>query len=375
MTFWLEAWTCDGCDGCDDLRALLEESRTLSASGYQSRMQREMEHPVMGTTTDIHPVPLLETIGADELVAKQLPPIPMVVGDVIPAGLLLLAGDPKAGKSLLLQHLAISVACGTMAWNAYEVKQGDVLYIANEGGERSFRDRVVKMLEGASAPSRLRITETRERLGGRLEAQLEAWMVSVDEPRLIVLDTYSSVAPDTRGINRHQEDYNALAGLASMLTAHPDVLMVVIHHTNKGEQTDVMHRISGSQGMTAATDGNAVLARHTASNRCTLSVRPRNAAESDLVLERHPENLKWTVVSENERDLLSDSRKNVMDWLQAYGEAATSKQVCEGVGMSAEATRQTLARMTKDGQVRKEGRGLYISATIPSQPSQLSQTD
>jgi hypothetical protein len=327
----------------------------------------------MSNTNDIHPVPLLQTIGADDLVAKELPPIPMVVGDIIPAGLLLLAGDPKAGKSLLLQHLAVSVASGGQAWGTYDIQQGDVLYVSNEGGERSFRDRLVKMLEGEPAPSRLRITETREPLGGRLEAQLDAWMAEVLEPRLIVLDTYSSVAPITRGINRHQEDYNALAGLAGLLTQHPDTLMVVIHHTNKSEQTDVMHRISGSQGMTAATDGNAVLARHTASNRCTLSIRPRNAAESDLILERHAENLKWIVVSENERDLLSDTRQRVLQWLDACGTSATAKQIGEALGLSPEAARQALARMSKDGQLCKEGRGLYKSIAGASQPSRSSQ--
>lgn len=77
------------------------------------------------------------------------------------------------------------------------------------------------------------------------------------DARLVVIDTYASVAPETRGVNRHQEDYNALAGLADVARRFPDVLFVLIHHTRKSEGEDVMQRISGSNGMTGATDGNA----------------------------------------------------------------------------------------------------------------------
>ncbi len=323
----------------------------------------------MGTTTETRPVPLLETIGADDLVAKEMPPISMVVGNVIPAGLFLLAGDPKAGKSLLLQDLSLSVATGKRAWGAFDVPTGDVLYIANEGGERSFRDRVVKMLDGREAPGRLRIGETREPLGGRLEVQLETWLVGAEEPRLVVIDTYTSVAPDTRGVNRHQEDYNALAGLATLANAHPDLLLVVVHHTNKSEQTDVMHRISGSQGMTAVTDGNAVLSRHTASNRSVLSIRPRNAPESDLLLERHPERLTWSVVADNERAMLSGSRQDVLTWVEENG-ATTAKAVAAALGMNEDTARQVLGRMADDGQILRLKRGTYAPVSHESRASQ-----
>lgn len=323
----------------------------------------------MGTTTDNRPVPLLETIGADDLVAKEMPPITMVVGNVIPAGLFLLAGDPKAGKSLLLQDLALSVAMGRPAWGAYAVPTGDVLYVANEGGERSFRDRVVKMLDGKEAPSRLRIGGTKEPLGGRLEVQLETWLQHAKEPRLIVIDTYTSVAPEIRGVNRHQEDYNALSGLASLANAHPELLLVVVHHTNKGEQTDVMHRISGSQGMTAVTDGNAVLSRHTASNRSVLSIRPRNAPEADLILERHPDRLTWSVVGDNERSMLSGSRQDVLVWVEENG-PTSAKKVATALGMSEDTARQTLGRMADDGQIQRLKRGTYAPLSHESRPSQ-----
>lgn len=312
-------------------------------------------------TPNTNPIPKLVTIGADELVAKDLPPVRMVVGDCIPAGLLLLAGDPKAGKSLLMQHLGLSISRGEPAWGALSVDEGDVLYLANEGGERSFHERLVRMLDGAPAPARFRITDSNEPLGARLEVQLEWWLSEANDPRLVVIDTYASVAPDTRGINRHQDDYDALAGLADLASRFPDTLVAVVHHTRKAESDDVMHKISGSQGMTAATDGNAVLSRHTAARQCTLTIRPRNAEESDLVVERDPDRLTWKVVGQDERAQLSQGRQRILGWLDKHPAGGTPKEISEALDMDYDNVRQYLAQMYEARQVAKPGRGVYQS--------------
>jgi RecA-family ATPase len=292
--------------------------------------------------------------------AEDLPPVRMVIGDAVPAGLLLLAGDPKAGKSLLLQDLSLAVASGTQAWGALPVAAGDALYVANEGGKHSFRDRLAKMLGGAPAPSRLDIAYESKSLGGALEAQLHAWLSSREAPRLVVVDTYASVAPTLRGVDRHQEDYKALAGLAALGQEFPDVLIVLVHHTRKAEGEDVMHRISGSNGMTAATDGNAVLARHTAARRCVLSIRPRNAEESDFTLERG-ENLRWQVVGSDERAQLSGTRQRILAFIEETG-VVTAPQVAEALEVSGATARQALKQMVDAHQVNRLERGLYGAA-------------
>ncbi len=303
-------------------------------------------------------VPELDTEGADELLLKDLPPVSMVVGEVIPAGLLLLAGDPKAGKSLLAQDLALSIATGTPAWGCLPVPQGSVLYLANEGGQRSFRSRIEEMLGEEAPPSNLRIAYKSEPLGDRLEAQLDAWLVANPDARLVVIDTFASVAPETRGVNRHQEDYNALAGLADLTTRYPEVLFFLIHHTRKAEGEDIIHRISGSQGMTAATDGNAVLTRHTAARQCVLTVRPRNAEESELVIERG-DNLRWRVVGDDERARLSGGRQRILALMDSRGEGVTPKEVAEALDMKQDSARQYLSQMARARQVVRDQHGSY----------------
>jgi hypothetical protein len=321
-------------------------------------------------TPNATPIPKLDVVRACDLLAEELAPIRMIVEPYIPAGLFLVAGDPKAGKTLLMQDLALSITRGEPAWGGLHVDQGSALYLANEGGQRSFRDRIVKMLEidtddeaysakdfeGFTGP--LDITQSSEPLGERLEVQLEWWLVEAEDPRLIVIDTYSSVAPETRGANRHQEDYNGLAGLADLATRWPNTLFVVVHHTRKMDGDDIMHKISGSNGMAAATDGMAVLTRSTAARQCLLSIRPRNAEESELVVERGP-NLRWTVLGDDERATLSEGRQRILSWLDENPNGGTPKVISEALDMESQNVRQYLTQMHEARQVEKPRRGLY----------------
>lgn len=325
----------------------------------------------MSSNTPTGPIPKLQILRASDLLAMELPPIRMIVGPYIPAGLLLIAGDPKAGKSLLMQDLALSIASGQPAWGGLHVDRGSVLYIANEGGERSFRDRLIKMLEMEHAEAAhldltaiarrvgdFDISRSSEPLGERLEVQLEWWLTEAADPRLVVIDTYSSVAPETRGSNRHQEDYNGLAGLADLATRWPNTLFVVVHHTRKMEGDDVMHKISGSNGMAAATDGMAVLSRQPAARQCVLSIRPRNAEESELVIERG-ENLRWKILGNDERAQLSEGRQAILAWLDVHPEGGTPQTIAKSLGLDYDNVRQFLAQMHTDRQVSRPRRGLY----------------
>jgi RecA-family ATPase len=314
-------------------------------------------------------------VTAKDIIEEPMDPIRMIVGDVLPAGLILIAGDPKAGKTLLMQDLALSVSMGEPAWGSLHVDHGDALYIANEGGLRSFRDRLIKMLdlpedfsaetfpeEASSVTDRLSITQSSEPLGERLEVQLGWWLAEANDPRLIVIDTFSSVAPEAKGINRHQDDYNALSGLADLATHWPDTLFVVIHHTRKADGGDPMDKISGSNGLSAATDGMGVLRRRTASRQCLLSVRPRNAEESELVLERQ-DNLRWKILGDDEQSQLGEGRRKILDYLRGRSTPASPKEIATGIeAESANAVRKTLGEMVSDRQVALVSRGLYRSA-------------
>ena len=313
-----------------------------------------------------------DIVTAQQLVATPMEPIQMVVGDIIPAGLFLIAGDPKVGKSLLFQDLALAIATGKPAWGTYGVEQGDVLYLANEGGTRSFRDRMVKMMDlpadfpaglvgddARVAPPLLNITQSDLVVGGALEAAIHTWLTeTASDPRLVVVDTLASVSEDSGGSNRHLEDYKALASLAELANDWPKTLFVVIHHTNKGEGTSVTQRISGSNGLAAATDGIGLLTRNTASPNCVFSLIPRNAEEVELTMSRGP-NLRWSVLGDDEVAQLSDVRQRLLGFLATQEGAVKSAQAAEMLALPEPTVRKALSDMAHKGQVAKSSRGLY----------------
>lgn len=305
----------------------------------------------------------LQTQTAADLAAEDLPPIFMVIGNVVPAGLLLFAGDPKVGKSLLWLEVCLSIASGQPVFGVYDVPRGDCLYLCFEGGKISLRGRMMRMLAQAGAPSNLHLVyDTANRLGAGLEEAVEAWLLGHPEAKMIVIDTLAAVMPTGRsgGNDRHHEDYQLLAGLAALATRWPQLLIVVIHHTRKSEADDAMHRISGSQGLTAATDGNAVLTRAVGSKQLVLHVRPRNAEESEVVLQRDPESLRLTLVGEDEQAQLSDSRQVVLRLLQAAGpDGAGPKEVAATGEVTYDNARRLLSTMEKDRQIKKVARGRY----------------
>ena len=59
----------------------------------------------------------LSTINGKHLMEKDVKPVRYIVDDLIPAGVLMLAGSPKIGKSWMSLWLCLSVANGTDVWD------------------------------------------------------------------------------------------------------------------------------------------------------------------------------------------------------------------------------------------------------------------
>ncbi|OQY16642.1 MAG: hypothetical protein B6I36_10035 [Desulfobacteraceae bacterium 4572_35.1] len=81
-------------------------------------------------------------ISADELKGKVFPPVKWAVDGVIPEGLTVLAGDPKAGKSLMAVDICNAIASGGEAFGKQACVQGDVVYISLEDPQRRVQDRI-----------------------------------------------------------------------------------------------------------------------------------------------------------------------------------------------------------------------------------------
>jgi hypothetical protein len=91
-------------------------------------------------------------ISARELLAIELPPVAWAIPDILPAGVSLLAGKPKLGKSWLALSVCEAIAVGGVALGVKHVEKGETLYLALEDNRRRLQQRLNKLLEGRPAP-------------------------------------------------------------------------------------------------------------------------------------------------------------------------------------------------------------------------------
>lgn len=145
-----------------------------------------------------------------ELLAHEFPPLRWIVPGLVPAGLSLLVGAPKVGKSWAALDVALAVAAGGRALGGIGVEAGGVLYLALEDGPRRVADRM-RMLLGTRAASKRFHAFTDWPHG--VDAARATWQWCTDHPdiRLVVVDTLARVRPQrSKGGNSYDEDTAAL---------------------------------------------------------------------------------------------------------------------------------------------------------------------
>jgi hypothetical protein len=193
-----------------------------------------------------------------ELLAEDLPPLSWIWEPFLPnGGLVVLAGDPKAGKSTLVCALALAVAQGR-PFLGYPVKQTGVLILALEEHPRDVRRRLERL--GARPGDRLAVhvgpvgrdPETRAAIA-RYIAEQGIGLVVVD-----TLTRFWSVEDE----NDNAQVARALEPLIE-LAHETNACILLVHHTRKnpGEGGTPGRDIRGASALLASVDQALVLSR------------------------------------------------------------------------------------------------------------------
>jgi hypothetical protein len=303
--------------------------------------------------------PMPVVFSARELMATKLPEPRWAVPGILPEGLTLLAGKPKAGKSFLALGLAVAVAAGGTALGQVQVEQGAVLYAALEDTKRRLQDRLAAHLGDDAVPDSLHFMLQVPRQGdGGLEWLL-SWAQSHQDARLLVVDTLARFRPpvDGRG-SAYDQDYAALVGLKRIADSCR-VAVVVIHHTRKQAASDPLDEVSGTHGLAGAADAVQVLKRdRDRSAAAELYMTGRDIEERRLPLRWDPQITAWTLTAPQ----LTPERQAITDWLLQAGHQQPHA-IAAAVLKERGTVRQLLRRMHIAGQVRQDGDGAYF---VPS---------
>ncbi len=149
-----------------------------------------------------------------------------------PGDVMLVFGQPGAGKSIIAPHIAYAVAQGRSVFGR-RVRQGGTLYAAAED-PHGMRQRVhALMLEHGDAPDFHLIDGISDLLSGSSPdpAALRA-LVEEHRPTLIVIDTIAAAFPGLR--ENEAEDMGAVIRLARSLT-DTGAAVVLVHHAPKAD--------------------------------------------------------------------------------------------------------------------------------------------
>ena len=232
-----------------------------------------------------------------------------------------------------------------------------MLYCACEDSERRLRSRITKLIGVYKNqwPHRLQLSIGWRRLDKGGVSDIAEWIRSVKNPRFVVLDTLASVKPQ-RATHGYHEDYAALEQL-HRLANNVGVAILILHHQRKSEAEDPLDTISGTLGLAGCVDTPIILAG--GSQGMTLYVRGRDIEEAEHAITFDKATCRWVILGSAASVRMSDTRKAILEALRTASEPMGPQDIAAIAGLKEDLTRQTLARMAADGEVKKIGRGQY----------------
>jgi AAA domain-containing protein len=304
---------------------------------------------------------------AAELQSKQFKPVRIILPDLIPEGVTLVAGKPKVGKSWLALDVGLAVADETrFVLGDKRPVHGDALYLALEDNERRLKKRIDKVLQGATAPKRLQFhTEWKRMDHGGLD-DIEAWIKSVPEPRLIWIDTLAKIrALAGRNEQAYAADYRAIEGVQKLAGQYGVAIVLNTHLRKAPSEDDPFDEVSGTLGQTGAADTIIVMKRH--SGMMKIYVRGRDIEEAEFAAEFNRNTCRWRIVGGADEVFRSQERQKIIAVLKDGGTDKDGKPKSMSVAEIMAATERTdrqamyalLWKMQQAGEIVSTGRGLY----------------
>ena len=305
-------------------------------------------------------------ITARELQTKQFEPVRIILPDLIPEGVTVLAGKPKIGKSWFALDVCVAVAGGRFVLGEVKPVQGYVLYLAPEDSPRRLKKRMEKIFGQGPWPEHLEMhTQWKKLDQGGLD-DIEEWCKLHHDRRLIWIDTLVKVRPKAgRNDQAYIADYQAIEGL-QQLAAKYQLGFVLNHHLRKmSSEDDAFDDVSGTLGLTGAADTIIVMKRH--AGMAKIFVRGRDIEEGEFAAEFDRSSCRWRLMGDAAEVFRSKERQAI---LSALKEAARSMSVPEIMAATErrdrKATETLIYKMAKDGEVvRTRARGRWRHPDVP----------
>lgn len=307
-------------------------------------------------------------VTGDVLDARVFPPLTYLIEDVLTeGGLGMLAGPPKAGKSYLSYGIACAVADpGMVALGKLKVSaHGHVLIVSlDDQSQQRAQRRLREVMHGKPIPADITLhTEANLGRGPVAADSLISYINNRPDTRLIVIDTLEHLRPTTGGgSNIYTEDVRFLGDLRRVIKAHPNVSILVLAHTRKGDKQDPddpISAVSGSHGVTGGVDAILVLTGTRGAPRRKLDVVSRDGQDKALVLTFTDNGLIVTEEDPNDPTInLTPDDAEVYRMVQEWPKGISAADLKEFLPKITKIGNR-LGSLERDGYITKTARGVY----------------
>jgi len=295
---------------------------------------------------------LSKEYGMGDLLSTAFPAPVWVVPEMLPAGLCILAGRPKQGKSFLALQLTVAVGSGGRFLNR-SVEQGGALYIALEDSPRRLQARLRDMQAPHDAD--VRIAFGWPSLNGEGLEQIEH-RIAFDNLRLVVIDTLARAV----GGRIDWDDVGAvtplLGGLQELALSADVCILAVDHHRKGGMTVDVVDDVMGSTGKSAVADTVWGLYRQRGDQGATLNLTGRDIAEAEIAILFDPLTVCWQPNETAEGVRVGSIQDRILTALEHAGGRATTTELANVLHIEATHVSRELGELVAKRAVVKEER-------------------
>jgi len=314
------------------------------------------------------------TVSIANMDAQTFPETDWIVENLIPRGALVLdAGRPKAGKSLMKIDMLASIALGETFLDR-ATRQMGVLYVAAEDSFGIVRERVrARFGDVRDAPfhllpadgsfdQSLRLDDDGTTLA-RLSETIDALDVGI-----VVLDPMRELH------TAKENDADEMAMLLRPLRqlAHEkNVTIVLVHHRNKHGQ-DASTAVRGSSAITGSVDVVLTLDVNndddgdlTPAQTVTLRAEGRYGPKQRIAA-RLASGLRWEVTTAAPPDLSIPGR--IVAFLAAKGDTFTADDIADALNAKKGSVQNALAALVKAGKVARFGKGTKAAPFVYGLP-------
>ncbi|MEE0663222.1 MAG: AAA family ATPase, partial [Collinsella bouchesdurhonensis] len=237
---------------------------------------------------------------AQELLEEPIVEADWVIEDLLPVGAHILAGAPKIGKSWMVLAMGLAVSMGQPFWD-YAVCQGAVLYLCLEDTYARVKKRLWRLTDEAN--DCFYLANSAATIKDGLAEQIEYFVITHPDLKLVFVNTFQKVRSPT-GDSIYAADYSDFSALKAVADKH-GLAMMVVHHTRKMADEDIMNTVSESSGITGSADSIWVLKRASRGvGDATLTITGRDVEFRELKLALR--DCRWNLIERTSEEELEE---------------------------------------------------------------------